>query len=337
MRQAHKFTRSGVLIRKIGAKSARSRTAAGLVGALAVLSVACEPPPTPPRAEAPSGPRDETRTRVVLLGTGTPNADPTRSGPALAVVVDGASYLVDAGPGVVRQAAAAAEEHGLDALRPPALTHLFLTHLHSDHTVGLPDLMLSPWTLERTTPLTVFGPPGTADMAQHLRAAYSEDVRVRLDGLEPANETGWRMEGLDVEPGVVFEDERVRVTAFRVPHGSWTAAYGYRFDGPDRSIVVSGDTGPSDEIVRMCNGCDVLVHEVYASAGLRVRESAWQAYHTAFHTSGTDVGRIAQEAGAKALVLTHHLLWGAPPDSVIAEVRTHYTGPVYFGDDLDVY
>ncbi|MEZ4422346.1 MAG: MBL fold metallo-hydrolase [Gemmatimonadota bacterium] len=318
---------------KIGATPTRRSHTPAAAALLVVLLVGCEAgaPAPPDPLETPG------RTRLVLLGTGTPNADPERSGPALAIVVDSASYLVDAGPGVVRRAAAAASRHGLTGLTPPRLTHLFLTHLHSDHTVGVPDVMLSPWTLERTEPLTLLGPPGTAAMAGHLQQAYAEDVRVRLEGLEPANPTGWETRAHDVEPGVVFEDERVRVTAFRVPHGSWQAAYGYRFDTPDRSIVVSGDTGPADAVAQACSGCDVLVHEVYASDGFGTRPGPWQRYHSAFHTSATEVGRIAAEGGAGMLVLTHHLLWGATEASVLAEVRTHYPGPVYFGNDLDVF
>src|SRR3954468_21775802 len=118
-------------------------------------------------------------TRVVLLGTGTPNADPDRFGPAVAIVGNGPVYLVDAGPGVVRRAAAA-EREGVPALAPKNLRMVFITHLHSDHTLGLPDLMLSPWTLERTSALEVYGPKGIGDMTSHLLKAYAEDIELRL-------------------------------------------------------------------------------------------------------------------------------------------------------------
>lgn len=140
------------------------------------------------------------QTALVMLGTGTPNADPDRSGPAVAVVRAGRSYLIDAGPGVVRRAAAAAALHADSALQPRNLRTLFLTHLHSDHTVGLPDLILSAWTLERDVPLEVYGPPGTQAMVDHLLAAYAADIRNRIDGLEPANPTGYQVRVHEIAP-----------------------------------------------------------------------------------------------------------------------------------------
>ena len=149
-------------------------------------------------------------TQLVLLGTGTPNAEPDRWGSALAVVVNGTPYLVDAGAGVVRRASAA-YANGVEGLEVKRLSTLFLTHLHSDHTVGLPDLIYSPWVLERETPLKIMGPLGTEAMAYHLTEAYKEDVAVRISGLEPANTSGHEVVAQNVEPGLVYEDENVKV------------------------------------------------------------------------------------------------------------------------------
>jgi ribonuclease BN (tRNA processing enzyme) len=206
-----------------------------------------------------SSPAFAQRTRVILLGTGTPNANPDRSGPAVAIVVDSSVYVVDAGPGVVRRVAAAARDTKLPALTMERLRVAFLTHLHSDHTLGLPDLMFSPWVLGRTVPLEVYGPPGTKAMVEHLRAAYAEDVDIRLNGGEPSNKTGYGGVGHDATAGVVYRDRLVAVTAFEVPHGKWKHAYGYRFSSPDRTVVISGDTHASDAVAKACNGCDVLV------------------------------------------------------------------------------
>jgi ribonuclease BN (tRNA processing enzyme) len=277
------------------------------------------------------------RTRVVVLGTGTPNADPDRSGPAVAVVVDTVAYLFDAGPGVVRRAAAA-ERAGVAALAPHRLRTVFVTHLHSDHTLGLADLMLSPWTLERTEPLGVYGPPGVRAMTEHLRAAYAEDVRVRLEGGEPSNKTGHAVAAHEVAPGLVYRDGLVRVTALAVPHGAWAHAFAYRVETPDRTIVLSGDTGPFQDIAAFCGGCDVLVHEVYSAERFRTRPAEWQRYHARYHTSTGELAGIARAARPKLLLLYHQLYWGTDDAGLLAELRAAgYGGRAESARDLGVY
>jgi ribonuclease Z len=293
--------------------------APSLALAAVMSSVAHVPSPTPPL-----------RTHVVLLGTGTPNADPTRSGPAVAIVVDSNTYIVDAGAGIVRRAAAA-------KLSMPSLRIAFLTHLHSDHTVGLPDLMLSPWVLGRTVPLDVYGPPGTTSMVDHLQAAYAEDIEIRLRGGEPSNKTGYGGKGHDVSPGVVYRDSLVTVTAFEVPHGKWPHAYGYRFQTADRTIVVSGDTSPSDAVAKACDGCDVLVHEIISSESLKGRTPEWQTYHRAYHTPGYELGDVATKARPKLLLLYHQIPTGVSDEELLREVHTRYHGLVVSGKDLGVY
>ena len=270
------------------------------------------------------------RTEVVLLGTGTPNADPTRSGPAVAIVVDSTIYIVDAGPGVVRRAAAA-------KLAITGLRTAFLTHLHSDHTLGLPDLMFSPWVLGRTVPLQVYGPPGTRAMVEHLQAAYADDIDIRLHGGEPSNKTGYGGAGHDVPAGVVYRDSLVTVRAFAVPHGKWPHAYGYRFETPDRTIVISGDTAPSDAVANACNGCDVLVHEVISSVSLEAREPDWKAYHSTYHTPGYELGKIASKARPKLLVLYHQIPVDVSDEQLAREVGRSFTGTVVSGRDLGRY
>ena len=275
-------------------------------------------------------------TQLVLLGTGTPNAEPDRAGSSLAVVVNGTPYLVDAGPGLVRRANEAFSR-GVEGLGVKRLATLFLTHLHTDHTLGLPDLIYTPWTLEREEPLKIFGPQGTEELSHHLTEACQADVQIRLQGLEPANTTGYEVEAKDVSPGPIFEDENVRVTAFPVTHGTWPQAFGYRFETPDRVIVISGDTSPDEAIVRECGGCDILVHEVYSQAGWEKRDLVWQEYHAASHTSGVALGELAARANPGLLVLTHQLLWGATPDEILEEVRRGFSGTVKYGRDLDVF
>jgi ribonuclease BN (tRNA processing enzyme) len=281
-------------------------------------------------------PRAQQTTQLVILGTGTPNPDPERYGPAVAVVVGDASYLVDFGVGVVRRAAAA-ERKGIRALAVTRLSRAFATHLHSDHTLGFADLIFTPWVLERETPLEVYGPRGLKAMANHLVEAYAEDVRIRSTGGEPAHKYDPRVVNVhEITPGVVYRDQRVTVTAFAVPHGA-AHAFGYRFQTADRSIVISGDTGADARIEEQCRGCDVLVHEVYSEAGLPSRPPAWQAYHKRYHTSSRQLGAIAARAKPGLLVLYHQLMWTSNEEELLNEVRSVYDGKVVSAHDLDVY
>ena len=276
------------------------------------------------------------RTQIVLLGTGTPNPDPDRSGPAVAIIVDDTPYLVDFGPGVVRRAAAAYRS-GVKALAMPKLTKAFVTHLHSDHTAGYPDLIFTPWVLERTQPLEVYGPKGLKAMTKHILKAYQDDINIRLNGLEPANETGYRVKVSEIKPGVIYTDKNVTVRAFLVKHGSWPQAFGYRFDTPDRSIVISGDCAPSESVVNNCNGCDVLIHEVYSQAGFATRSPVWQRYHSSFHTSSRELGELAAKAKPGLLILYHQLFWGTSDEKLVDEVRQFYNGRVVSGTDLAIF
>lgn len=275
-------------------------------------------------------------TQVVLLGTGTPNADPARSGPAVAIVVNDTPYLIDCGPGVVRRAAAA-HQAGIKALRVSNLKRLFVTHLHSDHTLGYPDLIFTPWVLERDEPLNVYGPVGIGKMTDHILKAYEEDTRLRIDGLEPANTVGYQVNVHEIKPGIVYEDENVTVRAFPVKHGSWTHAFGFRFDTPDRTIVVSGDTTPSQSLIEHARGCDVLIHEVYSEAGFERRSSVWQRYHADAHTSTRELAAIAEAVQPGLLILYHQLFWGSTEEELLAEIRRSYRGRVVSGKDLDAF
>src|SRR5262245_49441006 len=182
-------------------------------------------------------PNRQSKTRVVLLGAGTPNADPDRSGPAVAVVVNDTPYVIDSGPGVVRRAAAAAR-NGVDGLAAAKLRRLFITHLHSDHTAGLPDYIFTPAVLERDAPLEIYGPQGIKAMTNHVMKAYSEDINIRLHGLEPSKPRGYVVNVHEIKPGLIYRDERVAVKSFSVKHGSWKYALGFRFETPDRVIVI---------------------------------------------------------------------------------------------------
>jgi len=281
----------------------------------------------------------DNKTRLILLGTGTPNADPNRAGPALAISVGDQSYIVDFGPGIVRQAAALSSNRGgpFDSLNPKNLKVVFLTHLHSDHTTGYPDLILTPWVLERSDPLKVFGPKGIKNMTTKILEAYKADIDYRIDGLEPANESGWKVEAVEVNEGIIYEDKLIEVIAFKVNHGTWDNAYGYKFITEDKTIVVSGDTAPSKQLIEMSRGVDILVHEVYSQAGFNRRTEVWKKYHASHHTSTKELAEIANEVQPKLLVLTHVLFWGSTEGEIMEELQSNYSGKVSLGQDLSIY
>jgi ribonuclease Z len=275
-------------------------------------------------------------TQIVLLGTGTPNADPDRFGPATAIVVNGAAYLVDFGPGVVRRAAEAARR-GIPALEVKNLKVAFVTHLHSDHTAGYSDLIFTPAVLERNAPLEVYGPKGLRDMTNHILKAYSEDMRIRFHGGEPSKPKGYVVNAHEIQAGTVYRDSNITVKAFLVKHGAWKQAFGYRFETADRSIVISGDTTATSAIVDNCKGCDVLIHEVYSDAGLAKRTADWQSYHSRYHTSARALAGIATQAKPGLLILHHQLLWSSSKEVLLQELQATYSGKVAYGNDLDVY
>ncbi|MEM9329241.1 MAG: MBL fold metallo-hydrolase [Bacteroidota bacterium] len=283
---------------------------------------------------------DSEITKVVLLGTGNPNANPERSGPSVAIVVNDTPYIVDFGPGVIRRATALSEQYGgpIAGLAVEKIKRAFLTHLHSDHTTGYPDLILTPWVLGRDEPLEVYGPEGLSEMTYHILKAYDTDIKYRLYGLQPANNQGWRVNSHEfTQEGLIYEDENVAVEAFPVPHGSWPNAWGFRFRTPDKVIVISGDTAPSEKIIEYAKGADILVHEVYSQAKFELKNAFWKAYHAKNHTSTYELADIANDAKPQLLVLYHILFWGADEDDFEREIAEKYDGQVVVGRDLDIF
>ena len=285
------------------------------------------------------------RTRIVLLGTGTPSPDPDRSGPATAIVVDGTPYLIDFGPGVVRRVAAA-QQKGVTGLTVTNLRVAFLTHLHSDHTAGYPDLILTPWAVGRSTALEVYGPRGLKAMTANILAAYRDDIAIRRRDKRtlgvPQQAEGYRVNAHEIKPGVVFQDENVKVTAFLVRHGDVPQAFGYRFETPDRTIVISGDAAPSESIVAACNRCDVLIHEAYSLMTYDYVSAPYQEYRREHHTSSAELAALATRARPGLLIVYHRANPGGvgrpnPEEVLLEEIRRVYRGRVVTGHDLDVF
>jgi len=298
-----------------------------------------------------------TRTKVVLLGTGTPVPDPDRSGPATAIVVDDSAYLVDFGPGVVRRAEAAVRDRYITAVEPANLKVAFVTHLHTDHTAGYSDLILTGWTAGRRVPLEVYGPAGLQSMTEHILQAYRIDIETRTnaEGDQRGNRDGWKVNAHEIKPGVIYKDAKVTVTAFPMKHAM--ESYGYRFDTPDRSIVLSGDTSPTEETIKACNGCDVLIHEARALEMFAKLPEDRRSFGAKNHTTSEQLAALASKAKPGLLIVYHAWIsWlpsvapsgGQPvvltrgglhssPDVLQKEIGSRYSGNFVIGRDLDVY
>lgn len=275
-----------------------------------------------------------TESRIILLGTGTPAPNPDAFGPATAITVGDRLFLIDAGAGITRRMRAA-------GLSMTGITALFVTHLHSDHTLGYPDLILTSWVMGRTNRFDVFGPPGIQKMTNHILAAWREDIDMRMHGGEHRPDT-YQVSPHEIEPGVVYDHDGVRVTAFAVQHGAWTHAYGYRFDLPDRSVVISGDTRPSESLVRAAHGCDVLIHEAHRHNGAPPPSppggANWQKYMHDFHTSDVELGALAARIQPGLLILDHVGAFGGTDEDLIKGVRQGgFGGRVVVGKDLSRY
>jgi ribonuclease Z len=284
------------------------------------------------------------RTQVVMLGTGTPIPDPDRAGPAVAIVVDSVAYLFDAGAGVGRRAAAAGRK-GIKAFASrtgsgqpsPRFDRVFLTHLHSDHTLGLADAIFTPWIQGRAQPIDIYGPPGTQRLVNGILDGNAEDIAERLHASGGPSPTGWKAIVHEIADGEIFRDSRITVNAFAVPHADWKYAFGFRITTPNGVIVISGDTRPSEAIARQCRECEVLIHEVYSDSGFANLPALRKTYHAHAHTSATQLGDIAAQAKPKLLILDHQLFFGASEEKLLAEVRSRYNGRVASAHDLDTY
>lgn len=303
-------------------------SSATLVCALALLTAS---PATGQQPQTPAA----SKTKIVLLGTGTPAPLPDRSGPATAIIVNDIAYLVDMGPGVVRRANAAFLDRDIKALEPTKLRVAFVTHLHSDHTVGYPDLIFTPWTIGRRVPLEVYGPRGLKAMTKHLLAAYRVDIETRTnaEGNQRGFPEGHEVNAHEISPGVVYKDANVTVTAFATKHAM--ESYGYRFDTSDRSIVISGDTKPTQATIDACRGCDVLIHEANTPAWLATRPAFFQQFAAKYHTTTPELAELALEARPRLLILYHYS--SLSPEELFDDMLARYSGHFVVGRDLDVY
>lgn len=274
------------------------------------------------------------RTKLVLLGTGTPIMAPNRYQSSLAIIVDDQPYIVDCGSGIL-QRLSDARAKGISALANENLNKLFITHFHPDHTLGLPGFLISPWNMQRTGPIEIYGPEGIDTMVNGLLEVYADGINEHLyDGPKQLDPIQTKVE--QIEPGVFYQDDKISVESIPVIHGSFEA-YAFKFTTPDKTIVVSGDTCPVPLLYEKAKNCDILVHEVFCESAMPQMPKKYQDYFYKVHTGAIELGKIAKAVNPKLLVLTHQIFYNLSKDEIIKEIRQNYDGALAYGDDLDVF
>jgi ribonuclease Z len=270
--------------------------------------------------------------KVTLLGTGCPPPVMNRFGPSTLVEAGSQTLVFDAGRGAIQR---------VTQLKVPwqSVQGVFFTHLHSDHVVGFPDLWLTGWLIApgRTVPLRVWGPTGTRTMMDHLRQAYADDIRFRIAN-DSAVPNGVVLQATDVGEGVVYEAGGVKVTAFEVDHAPVRPALGYRIDYAGHSVVLSGDTRVSENLIRHAAGADVLIHEVLVPATLeRMGVPPGRARNIiAYHTTPEQAGEVFARVKPKLAVYSHICTPAATDDDLTGPTRKTYSGRLELGEDLMV-
>jgi ribonuclease Z len=277
------------------------------------------------RAQTPAASSDAIR--VTLLGTGTPRPFMDRFGPSILVEAGGEKLIFDVGRGAMQRLFQLGVSYA-------DLTGVLLTHLHSDHTVGLPDLWLTGWLISsRATPLELWGPAGTRRMAEGLRSAYNFDLDIRVrDDKVPA--AGGRLIAHDIGQQVVLDRGGVKVTAFLVDHGLVRPALGYRVDAGGHSVVLSGDTRYSPNLIAHAKDTDLLIHEVGAASAGELRTNAHIRTIIAHHTTPERAAEVFNEVRPRLAVFSHLVLRGVSAGEAMRTTRLTYAGPLEIGEDL---
>jgi ribonuclease Z len=267
--------------------------------------------------------------KVTLLGTGTPIPVMNRFGPSILVEAAGKKLLFDAGRGAMQRLTQI-------GVRWRDIDGVFLTHLHSDHVVGFPDLWLTGWW-GRDRPLHVWGPKGTGAMMSHLKQAYEFDIRMRIQG-DGASRDGVVILAEDVDEGVVLDKDGLKITAFEVDHAPIKPAFGYRIDYGGRSVVLSGDTRVSQNLIRHAQGVDLLIHEVASLASFQraMIPSEKAKAIIGHHVTPEQAGEVFAKTKPRLAVYSHIAWPDAAEQDLLPPTRTMYSGPVEVGEDLMV-
>ena len=266
---------------------------------------------------------------VTLLGTGTPRPQAERGSAAVLVEAGTQKLLFDAGRDVARRI----YQLGLDY---NTVDKIFITHLHYDHIIGLPDLMLSGWVFQRTNPIRLWGPDGSKDYVEHIQKAYRTDIDLRKQHTNLPAE-GIRVEVQEITAGVVYTKEDLTVKAILVDHGVVKPAFGYRIDYKGRSLVISGDTRYSEQIVKHTKGVDLLIHEIADANETLLKNNSRLRGVMDYHTRPSELNRLLRQTRPRQTVLVHALIFGKKYSDVLSEIKSNYEGEVMFGEDLTAF
>lgn len=255
--------------------------------------------------------------KVTLLGTGTPYVDPSRFGSVVLVQAGGKKLLFDCGRGVIIRLSEA-------DVNPSEVDNVFLTHLHSDHVVGIPDVWLTGWFLGREKPLRIWGPQGTRNMAHHLASAFSFDVAIRISN-QHLRESGAQIDARDIQEGIAYEESAIRVTAFKVDHGAVSPAFGYRVDYSGHSVVISGDTRFSQNLINFAKGTDCLIHVAWSANSKDPTPPSRRSL-----ASAEEAAQVFARVQPKLAVIYHYY----DLEGLESAIHVQYKGPFEIAKDL---
>ena len=263
---------------------------------------------------------------VTLLGSGTPRPEVERGSSAVLVEVGTQKLLFDAGRDVARRI----YQLGLDY---NTIDKIFITHLHYDHIIGLPDLMLSGWVFQRSKPIQLWGPVGSKHHVEHIQKAYRADIDLRKSHSNLPHK-GIHIDVREITEGLVYTGKNLTVKAIQVDHGSVKPAFGYRVDYQGRSLVISGDTQYSEQIVKHAKNTDLLIHEIADASAALLKNNPRLRSVMAYHTRPAELSRLLQQTHPRQTVLVHALIFGKDQTDVLSEIQSKYQGAVMFGEDL---
>ena len=269
--------------------------------------------------------------RVVILGSGTPRLDIDRFSQSILVEAGDEKLLFDTGRGT-------AVRLSQMNVNLSSINNIFFTHLHSDHIVGFPDVLMTGWVYQREKILNIFGPSGTKKFVENIKNAFNEDIKIRLEKPEKLKMSGLKTIVKEISDGLVYKSKNVEVHAINVDHGGGVEhAYGYKINYKDKSVIISGDTNYSEELVNMANDVDILIHEIAAAPSSLINKSEKVRGIMNYHTTPEELIKIINQTKAKFTVLNHVLLLGGiTEDKVLKLIKTNLDkdAQVMFGYDL---